>query len=516
MDDSFFDKSDEEEEERSSLQSLLESYQLIDLRDEKYTPAVKKYMEQLTDQLNRTIDEQHEAISILRNSIQKDFVKPYLLPSNFIENFVDIFSNPTTDLYIKIALLSLSNDMMRNCSDFVPKFEVALYHCRVYEEMRRGNIHIENCLPVLNHFATHNLAFTYLNHFGFFDFLLEEIEKEKTTLSSKFALYASLRYFSGSSFIKSSKNKELIIKIADHCISKIRPEKEEESLINFKSKILAHIIITLSNLLDFISDTKYMNKIIDSGIAIAVLPLLDEENVELSEAVIIFLCYASYFSDLICIQLQKIDVVQIILRSLIITDPEDPDNKIVNIYLYSKCGYKALMIIFNTFVACSNSSNNPEFKFMKQESEIYIFECAKNIDFLTFLNHALNKGKSNEKNAAFSIIAVILYTLNQDDTISFANDFGIYELLLEKIDADQPPDEVKNAMVMAYKLANIHESSLLYRSQLSQFRKEMVCEEIDVALNEILNSSDDDSTCSRAKFLIDWIRKENEMSQKEE
>lgn len=506
MDDRVFDKFlDEEENNPMDLYKLLESFQAINLQDEQYKPVIKKYMEEILQQFNQSIDEQHTAISTLRIFVPKGFVSPSIMPKDFIQEYVELFSNPLTDIYIKVALLSLSNDMMLYCPGFVEKFGEELYYARVYEEMRGGNFQVDECLPVLNHFVSYHSAFSYLVEFGFFDFLLQKLE-EKIPQSSKFAICASLKYFTTSGYFLSPRNKNLIFKIADLCLMKIIPREDQKTFVDLETKILAPMVMTLSNLLEYLSQTEYMDKIIESGVSLIVLSLLNEDNIEFSITAADFLCTASYLSDFICIQLQKMDVVQAILRSIIKTNPENPDEKTVNLSLYHKCAHKFLRIIYNTFVACSNTSNNPKFQYLKQESETYIFECARNVDFTTFLHQALNEGTSRERNESFSILAIILFSLNIDDTVKFANGFGIHDYLPDRIDLLLPPEEINNGLIIAHKLATVHDSSLYNAEQLSDFRDAMVCEEMDNTLHAISASQNDIGICRRAEYLIEWIK----------
>lgn len=489
---------DDDNNEQKSIQKLVESYRFEKKKNEQINLIITENMEKVASLENISPSERYDAIVTLHAYVIKRQVNTSLMPKKFISNFISLFTSPLTNISIKTKLLSLSDDMMKYCNDFVEKFAAELYFVRVYDEMRRNSFRVEQCLPVLDHFIIQKNSFSCLNlsNLGYLEFLISSLEKEQNRSSIPY-LYNSLMYFTGSDFFLSNHNDNLIFMIADHCLEKIIPSSGSESFNDLETRILVPIILTLSNLLKHISTTQYMDNIINSDAALIIMSLFNDENVELSAVAVDFLFNSTYYSDIICIQLQKFDIVQYIMQWLVKEDPENEDGILINERLYGPCALKCLRIIYNTFVICSNSSD--------QELKTYIFLCSQDELFKKFLKYIMNdRGSSLEKSETFSILAIVFYILTPDYAITLANYFEIQEYILDIIDANYTFEDIYNALIISQRLAEIFTLTPYNSSSLSNFREVMLTKEMEDSLNEIKLTQGGD-VLERVNYLLGWI-----------
>lgn len=482
--DGLFHESSDDDEGIIDIRKLVEKYKSQNIRIEE-TDLIREEMLSLFCQLKQSTSDQNNAINALRVHIPKGFVKPSMMPKNFVQEYVDLFINQRTDIYIKAALLSLSDDMMKYCVDFVQEFGQELYYSKVYEEMRRGKFYIDQCLPVLNHFILHySVAYTYFINRGFLEFIYEKLNTEKGK-SSLFALYKTMECFTGSDKFPLMGNKDLMYQIVDHCIGKIIPSTKEKTFIELETQILVPVIKTLTNLIIPIGNAElYKNKIIDQCVSVFILSIINEENLEISIAGTEFLCSATFYSDEICMQLQKIGVVQYFSKSM------------QNDEFFSKCGLNCLRIIYNVLVSCSNNG---------QEMQTYIFVCAKNEDFTSVLNKVMNIGSAKMKNDVFSILATIIYFLEPNDSIAFEKFFELHDYFPVMFNYDQNPQDIFNHLMIAQKLTRVCDISPFCSQQLSEFRMIMLSEEMVDSLNNIKLHGPSQELVPYVDQLLEWI-----------
>ncbi|OHT12540.1 hypothetical protein TRFO_17590 [Tritrichomonas foetus] len=483
---------------------MLEDYEKEDLHDEQQKNTIRdlistqdefvrndlrvltvNHLKNFQKKLSCSSHEQMEVISNLRVFVLKSEVKPSILPENFIFDFVNVFSSSSTTTYVKTALLSLSDDMMKYDINFVKEFEKYKYYMHILNEMiNQTCCRIEYCLPVLNHFLRHSkIATSYLFGRNLPGFILDQITTEKNSLRTSITLYNSLQAIS--TFTYQTLNPESMARIVDICLDKIIPNKNKKSFIDLETSIIVPIVKTLANMMKFIPDGEYLDKIVNSGVSSFILTIVTNENFELSVAALNLLCDATFRSNVICAQLKNVGAVQELSRLLLF--PE----------FFKVCSKQCLRTIYNILVAFHGNN----------VAVSYSFECMKDENFKKVIKYVLAEGKSFEKDTIYIILGIIIYFSEPENVLKYIQEFDILDNLQSMIDTGNN-EGAHGALAIAYRLADLAFSSIYNSQILNDFSEIMHSDEMIDSLNNFMSCSSDEDVCNYARYLLSWIYKD--------
>ena len=476
---------DDHENNQKNIQSLIND-RLNATKD--YADSIKltkQLVRAFQKQINSTPNEQTEAILQLKAYVLNTNVTPATFTESFLDDFIQLYANKRTNAYIKIDILSLSEDMIKHCIDFIHEFEKRKFYIYIFDDMAvNKSLKVEHCLPVINYFLMHsNIGASYLMNQQIIKFIFMQLENKNINVLTTACLYNSLQAITLTRF--SFLDSDDAFKIVDICLDLIIPSQNKKTFIDLETSILVPVVQILANLIKFIPESEPLNKIIKSGVSSFVLTIVTVENFELSFAAINLLCNATYRSDIICLQLRKVGIISELSKCMI------------NTQFYKLCGKLSLRTMYNVLIAFPNEKNTASF----------LFECMKDSNFISVLHYAITQGTNNEMCTSYLIMGIVIYFSTPDNVLKFVKSLNVLDYLQSMIDSDNN-DGSNGALAIAYRLADISQLSIYHNQSLVEFKEIMLTEEMLESLNNYIASHGSSRSIDYATYLINWIQKE--------